>query len=255
MDDISKTHGSFQTCVETHAVYFEIIQFVNGLAGNGKFSEKCDEIDLLTVDYVSPLIKTKHKGVPSALKESKEAQAYTAYKMETMLFMSQPHTRLNIQDMLNGDTNVACDALDTVLAYVQTRNTALFKETAVSQIMDICLTTLHVAVSPDPRTIALEILAVLFDGVMDQGMNGLLPSKAVLETLWAELQSKIMNPGLADAIIRASGPIMKAVITQSADESTEFINHRLRSWGVIIGNAGLDDKVNPVSALKVGIPD
>ncbi|KAH8198105.1 hypothetical protein TruAng_007726 [Truncatella angustata] len=242
LEEISQASCSFQACSEARAVYFEIIGFLNALKSKERLSSSTREVDLLELDYTPPSSTRDRKAVPSALEESKEAQACTISDMERLLFSGQPATNLNIKPLFSSDTNVACDALQTILAYTDSEKKVLFGTIGTAQILEICLTTLRNTDAPEPRTVALKILASQFDGIFKHGTRELLPSVDELRLLWTKLQSQPMNPCLADAIIRASGPVMKAISTQIQEESDRSLDQWFRPWGEMMRNAGSDDK-------------
>lgn len=245
--------GSFATCAEVRAVYFEIISFLNGLASNPYVS---DPVMLEFNDASSPPSSTNASSMRrcSALEEAKEAQASAASEMERIIINTPTDQLANfdIGALLESDVNAACDALETLLSYVEgSGSKSLFTTSASSRIIQICITTVYETHVPKPRALALYILAHVLDGLLVQQEQQKYDAKAALPdanrliSLWKVLQTKTLNPGLADAIIRVSGPLVRAIIVQgSAEGSDGDIEKWFTSWGAMMRSAGSVDNVS-----------
>ncbi|KAK6081692.1 HEAT repeat protein [Seiridium cupressi] len=241
--EISQTPASFQTCAEARAVYFEIISFLNTMTSNKRSNNSTPEIGLIEVGYsCSPSCPdVRSRAIPLALMESKQAQAYAAYEMEQTLSLAGSHSNLDMQALLNSDINVACDVLQTILVNVEAGMDSISSTDAAPQVVELCLTTLRETDAAEPRAVALDILTAVLDGIAKNKAAGSLPTRDALTSLWTELQSKPLNPSLADAVIRTSGPLIKALVTQSQDAPDQNTEQWLRSWGVMMSNAGSID--------------
>lgn len=95
--------------------------------------------------------------------------------------------------------------------------------------------------SARPRAVALDNLTDLLDKALpdrtyDRALSPLLVS------LWNVLATGSMNPALANSIIRLSGSIMRGL-----PEHQEATAAGIRSWGLMMADAGQDDKVSPSS--------
>ncbi|XDG00834.1 hypothetical protein ABKA04_000449 [Annulohypoxylon sp. FPYF3050] len=161
---------------------------------------------------------------------------------------------------LKGDMNVACSILESISGSPQSNET---RASLIDAYIQICLET----DAPEPRTLALENLAELLDGMIrDTSGEGLkyLPSNKIIKQLWADLYGKPMNPSLSDATIRISGPLL-AISLQA--EGGEGIESWVRSWGTMMSDAGVADRTFDTrmaavlamhsfsTSIKIGTPD
>ncbi|KAK7414512.1 hypothetical protein QQX98_006623 [Neonectria punicea] len=98
--------------------------------------------------------------------------------------------------------------------------------------MEVCLT-----IGPaEPRVVALQNLTELLDHALKRNSTGSL-SSASLSQIWNSLPSGLLNPALANAVVRISGCIM-AVLRQRQGVSVSG----LQAWGHMMADAGSDDK-------------
>lgn len=103
----------------------------------------------------------------------------------------------------------------------------------VSLYVDVCLQTGLV----EAQVVAVTNLAEVLDQLLLDGKLDKVPSSSLRE-LWVGLPLRPMNPALSNAVIRASGCIM-AVLRHSQEVTTVG----LRTWGLMMADAGLDDEV------------
>ncbi|KAK6208186.1 hypothetical protein LQW54_007094 [Pestalotiopsis sp. IQ-011] len=246
--------GSFATCAEVRAVYFEIISFVNGLASNSHICTQSGGTVLLEFNNASSESSVKSRAVQPALEGAKEAQAAAGLEMEQIMRLSDgvPDFETHaLHELLKTDVNAACDALETILSYVDGGPESLFDATAASRIFKICIGTCSYTDAAKPRALALDILASELDGLAQRQRDAALPAPAELTSLWYKLQEGSLNPGLADAIIRASGPIARTLLVQGDLPNEQFFRH----WGAMMRSAGsvdngFDTRMSGVQAVR-----
>ncbi|EKJ75089.1 hypothetical protein NXS19_011936 [Fusarium pseudograminearum] len=97
---------------------------------------------------------------------------------------------------------------------------------------DVCL-----KIGPaEPRVIALQNLTDILDQVIKSG-NFDLVSADLLSQVWNSLPLSLLNPALANAIVRISGCIT-AILSKTKAISAEGV----KNWGHMVADAGTDDK-------------
>ncbi|KAH7188835.1 putative death-receptor fusion protein-domain-containing protein [Fusarium flagelliforme] len=97
---------------------------------------------------------------------------------------------------------------------------------------DVCL-----KIGPaEPRVIALQNLTDILDQVIKSKNFGLV-SADLLSEIWNSLPLSLLNPALANSIIRISGCIT-AILSKKRAVSGEGI----KNWGHMVADSGLDDK-------------
>jgi len=108
----------------------------------------------------------------------------------------------------------------------------------------VCLRTKVASV----QATALQNLAGVVDYLLDGCEVYGLPRGFSFTELWTRLQSgrMNMNPNLANAIVRVSGPILASLFLQK--EETRDLSSAVLGWGVMMADAGLYDKVWTLSA-------
>lgn len=244
VQEVAQTPGSFQTCSEARAVHYEIINFLNALTSKQKLSDETAGSSLLDPSLFGA---PASRSIPQSLMESKEAQAHTVYEMEQISSGVQHVLDLDVHVLLRGDANVATDALQTILSYVQTEETLQSRPGVAPQIIELCATVLHETDASEVRRLAVEILAIQLNGNIEQATMDSALQKDQLVTLWSGLQDKSLNPGLADSVIRASGTLVKTVTAQVEGNVSE---RWLRSWGVMMRKAGSVENVRLSKAYQ-----
>ncbi|ETS85749.1 hypothetical protein PFICI_03774 [Pestalotiopsis fici W106-1] len=256
VQSIPSMPGSFTTCAEVRAVYFEIISFLNGLASNSHIGAQLTDPVLLELNDASSQSSANSFKIRSALEEAKEAQASTASEMERIMRSPDQLANFDIGALLKSDVNAACDALETMLSYVEVGIGSLFVPLAASRIIKICITAVYETHVPKPRALALNILAAELDGLVHKDAMAALPATTELTSLWQALHSGALNPGLADAIIRVSGPLVRFIIMRgSAEASAENNEQWLKSWGTMMRSAGsvdngFDTRMSGIQAIR-----
>lgn len=230
-------------------MYFEIISFVNGLASNSHISTQPGGTVLLEFSNASSESPVTSKVIRPALEEAKEAQAAAALEMEQTIRLSSglPDFETHaLHELLKTDVNAACDALETVLSYVDAGAESLFDASAAARIFKICIGTCSYTDAAKPRALALDILTSELDGLVQRQIDAALPAPTELTSLWYRLQEGSLNPGLADAIIRASGPIARTLLVQGDLPNEQFFRH----WGAMMRSAGSVDNVGLASSAS-----
>ncbi|KAL6356365.1 hypothetical protein LRP88_09961 [Fusarium phalaenopsidis] len=97
---------------------------------------------------------------------------------------------------------------------------------------DVCL-----KIGPaEPRVIALQNLTDILDQLLKTKNVGAV-SPTLLSQIWSSLPLSLLNPALANAVIRVSGCI-SAILRKSQAISAAG----LQNWGHMMADAGLDDK-------------
>lgn len=98
---------------------------------------------------------------------------------------------------------------------------------------DVCL-----KIGPaEPRVIALQNLTDILDQLLKTNKAGTV-SPTLLSEIWSSLPLSLLNPALANAVIRVSGCIAAILGKSQAISATG-----LENWGHMMGDAGQDDKV------------
>lgn len=185
--------------------------------------------------------KTMPRAV-SALLASKHSEAHLDFEVRRANTHGDAKN-FRLDSLWTGDVNVACDALERMLSYdAPVAGNLSLAQQVVAQCMAVCLDT----DAPEPRTLALEVFSAQMDAILASttGRDSLLPSRESLCNLWYDLQRKPLNPGLADAVVQASGPLLATAILQSTMPPQHDMQQWLRSWGVMMSHAGLADKVS-----------
>ncbi|KAI0128637.1 putative death-receptor fusion protein-domain-containing protein [Xylariales sp. AK1849] len=232
--------GNFGTCPEARAVYFEIITFMNTLGNSKYFSESTREGRFIRPD-LNPSLSITTRCASSALLRSKQAQASAGYELLQVESHLNSSEKLNLQVALGDDVNVACDVLEAISSHSTALSDPVTAQLLVGACVPICLKT----EAPAPRTLALNILATQLDAILpnesSQTSIHKTPPNEELMTLWASSQEKPLSPGLADAVVRASGPLLVSVMLQNQQPFETSIEQWLRSWGTMMSDAGSVD--------------
>ncbi|XXH04700.1 Mitochondrial import inner membrane translocase subunit tim23 [Hypoxylon texense] len=230
------------TCPETRAVYTEIVSFVARLNRTGVLpvNDSTDEHLNSLVSRALGILSTNDPSImsTSALLEIRTAEASVQYA----LGQANKGVNSTLVSLLTSvsDTNVACSVLES-LSTVDLTQSEEVRVNLVDAYVQLCLRT----DAPESRTIALENLATLVDEMLcDTSGDGrkYLPADDTITQLWADLRRKPMNPSLSDAIIRVSGPLLATVVSRSGGVPHDDVKLQLRSWGVMMSDAGLADR-------------
>ncbi|KAI1844950.1 hypothetical protein JX266_008966 [Neoarthrinium moseri] len=254
IEEIRSANGSFQTCSEARAVYYEIITFINELSTSQALSSKSQEAVLIE-PASAQLSNTQQRHNPSALELSKKARASAGYDLQKVTTSSWKGLNIGLSSTID-DINVTCDMLEEVLVSYEANHLSSFDQATEAALMETCMATCSETDAPEPRALALKIITIQLDRILGQGSRDILPSKERLTALWDGLQTKPMNPGLADSVIQASGSLMAAIIKQPSEDGQDpSPASHLRSWGVMIAHAGsvdngFDTRMSGIQAVR-----
>ncbi|KAI8966857.1 putative death-receptor fusion protein-domain-containing protein [Daldinia sp. FL1419] len=260
--NVRKMHGvlaelvsrneSIRTSSETRAAYIEVASFLttsNKLENAPETSTNAESLDILPswVFELDDLFDAR--TAPSALLDIRLGQA--------ALLQASRHSSKGIDETLKqiliealkGDVNVVCSMLES-MASIDSSQPLNIRGDLIDTYVQICFET----DAPEPRTIALENIALLVDSVLSEGSKGLryLPSNEVIAKLWADLYGKPKNPSLSDAIVRMSGPLLAIIFLQFEKTTDSDLEQWLRSWGTVVSDAGMADRTFDTRIAAVG---
>lgn len=150
-----------------------------------------------------------------------------------------------LKTALATDINVACAMLEAI-SFSDLAQTGMAPSGLANIYLDVCFTTS----ATEPRTVALEGLASLMDKLLshtpDDSTLSALPTEETLFALWSDIHQKPINPALSDAIIRVSGPLLATSLIRARGQVDENLARRLSSWGTMMSDAGVSDRVSPL---------
>jgi hypothetical protein len=176
-------------------------------------------------------IRTGETVVQKALKRNGE---------ESEVFISK------LSAALVTDINVACAMLEAI-SNRDLPQTEAARSRLADAYIHVCLST----DAPEPRTIALEALASVFDALLTTSPKDsdlvALPPEETLTALWSDLNQKPLNTSLSDAIIRVSGPLIAVSLARAQGSIDDNLASRLRNWGAMMSEAGLADQASLTS--------
>lgn len=234
------SNSSFHACAEARAVFFEIVTIINYLDSQVQPGET-DSIGLVQPNVLASEDGTLRAKFSSALLGSKQVQCVADFDIRRAASGATNPKELRLDALVDADVNVACDTLETILAY----EAPLMGNVEVSaRLVTLCMSACMESTESELRTLALGVITKHLDMLLLSRRGDLVPSSADISALWADLQAKPMNPGLADAIVESSGPILAAVVASSDVTIGEDIQQWLRSWGEMMSRAGLADNVS-----------
>ncbi|GAP87413.1 putative heat repeat protein [Rosellinia necatrix] len=233
LSDLSASSNCLHTCTEVQAVYIDILNYM------AKSFQVLPDLRLWDVSII---------GTPRS--SERESVALLNIRMgETVVQQALGTTneeRGNSLDQelifsLENDVNVACGMLESI-SNIDMPHTEEARSRLTTAYLKVCSTTK----APEPRAAALGGLASLIDVLLsstskDHTLRTVLTEEALL-TLWSDLHQKPMNPGLLDAIIRVSGPLIAIRLIRSQGQVDESFAQRLRSWGAMMSVAGIADR-------------
>jgi hypothetical protein len=143
------------------------------------------------------------------------------------------------------DINVVCAMLEAI-SNGGLPQTQMARSGLANTYLHICFATN----APEPRMLALEGLASLIEvflsSVPEDKTLSVIPSEEALLALWSDLHQKPINPGLSDAIICVSGALMAVSLVRARGLVNENLARRLSSWGAMMRDAGMSDRVSPI---------
>lgn len=190
------------------------------------------------------------KAAPSALLDIRLGQAALLQALRQSSKKADGTLRQLLVAALKGDVNVACSMLES-MSSIDSSESIETRGNLIDTYIQVCFET----DAPEPRTMALENIAALMDSVLCDASEGLkhLPDNEVIAKFWADLYGKPMNPSLSDAIVRVSGPLLAVIVLRSEETTNNDLEPWLRSWGAMISDAGMADRVSTISTRISGI--
>ncbi|RYP58547.1 hypothetical protein DL769_008921 [Monosporascus sp. CRB-8-3] len=247
LEAIPDMSGCLDSCLEARAVYIEIASFVaeldprqHALGDNTATSRPAIPSSDQTSSEEHPTYAAISFGhdPSSALLNSSLAVAATKELLRSSRIEELGH---NLQSALKDDVNIACAMLETLAEAAPPRDEAAGCA-LVRAYMEVCGAT----AAPEPRMLALGCLAALLDAFLarrgrEDALQG-LPARETLHEFWTGLHRKPLNPGLSDAIVRLSGPLLAVFVSRAGAAPDEGLLRWLRSWGAMVGDAGRDDR-------------
>ncbi|KAI1096449.1 putative death-receptor fusion protein-domain-containing protein [Rostrohypoxylon terebratum] len=231
--------GCVKTCSEVRAVYVDVTSFITGLnlpeAASliGSFDNLMSKIFVLS----SQLDTSK---TPSALLDIGLGQAAIQHSLRQSEGGESNVLAQILMASLRGDINVTCSILESISALGPSQS----NETR-ADLIDAYIRIFLETGAPEPRTIALENLAELIDGIIrDTSGEGLkhLPSNKTIKQFWADFHGKPTNPSLSDATIGISGPLLAILLSRAKGETWDTLEPWIRSWGAMMSDAGMADR-------------
>lgn len=242
---LPRTNSCLEKCPETDAVYTELVNFKTRLAPTGLALETglLDEPEMPINPWAMDMASQPERSIaPSALLLMKLGDAAVHHAFRQINTIAYNTLEEVLITAVKDDINVACSMLEGMSSVVPLQSKEV-QIRCVRAYVRICLET----DAPEPRTIALENLATIMDGMLC-GESGErlehLPTNEAITQLWVDLRSKPMNPSLSDAIIRVSGPLLATILSRSQGAMQDGVEQWLRHWGVMISDAGMADRVS-----------
>ncbi|KAK7951761.1 uncharacterized protein PG986_007489 [Apiospora aurea] len=237
LEEVVHANNSLHACAEARAVYFETVTIVNSLDVPAQRGET-DHSGLIRPNVLPGFDNNSRARISAALLGSKHAQCVADFDIRQVASGAESTKELRLDGLVAGDVNVACDTLETLLAY----EAPLMGNVEISaRLVTLCISACMESAEPELRTLALGVITKHLDVLLSSQYGDLVPSKADISALWADLQAKPMNPGLADAIVEGSGPILAAVVVSSGEAIREDEQQWMRPWGEMMSRAGLAD--------------
>lgn len=156
-----------------------------------------------------------------------------------IIYASQEDEPVNLVRTLLLEERIGSDTMVSALEVLP----KLWNSTSAADHILIPLCTLYVEVClktgfVEAQVVAINNLAELMDTLIHRGNIDKLPTSSLIE-LWAVLSLRSINPALSNAIIRSSGCVLAA-----ARYSKSLSANSLHNWGLMMVDAGSDDKVS-----------
>ncbi|KAI1437764.1 putative death-receptor fusion protein-domain-containing protein [Xylaria sp. CBS 124048] len=231
--NLSASSNLLRTCTDTRAVYLDILNFM----------AKTLPIQSLRVPQdMGPIRAWRDSGRESlALLNIRTGE--TLVQRVSIEVNGDENDLLDqeLKTALKNDTNVACAILEAIpgsgLQEMKSAQSGLAKT-----YINVCLATEAL----EPRIAALEGLSSLMDsflcGAPEDSVLSAVPPEEIMHALWLNLHQKPTNPGLVDAIIRISGPLIATSLIRARGQVDETLDRRLSSWGDMMNDAGMADR-------------
>lgn len=136
------------------------------------------------------------------------------------------------------DGNLGVNGLITALESIPSLwNMSEVSDTELSALADLYIEVCAKIGPAEPRTVALENLAVVLDVLHQDKKLDKLSSSTVAQ-FWSRLPFGHLNPALANAVIRSSGSIVAILQYQQVVNPSG-----LENWGYMIHDAGKAEQV------------
>ena len=152
----------------------------------------------------------------------------------------------SVVDISRTSPNTATAMLESIPKVMSGR----LSVSASSQLSELYIEACLHAITPDVRSTALQNLADSLDYLLEHEALVQIPATPSLLALWRTVESRPLGPNLSEAIIRASGPIMAAFVTRESEDQS-LVSSRVAPWGLMMADAGLDDKVSAQRLLSL----
>ncbi|KJK77668.1 hypothetical protein H634G_07407 [Metarhizium anisopliae BRIP 53293] len=213
----TKVDTCFPDCPDIIATYLEVINMI-------WFFETTNKHPL------SPFSITMPRKRGSALLKIQRA-IHDVYVLSTL---DEPVSQL--QSLLQSQ-QVGLDGLVAALEIIpKVWDPSLCSQDTLASLsnlyVNVCLQTDY----SKAQVLAVENLADTIDKLLQRKAIDKIPRDALVK-LWLDLPARPMNPALSNAVIRASGSVIAALIRP--EQSTPVNIH---SWGQIMAEAALDNK-------------
>ncbi|KAK8933176.1 hypothetical protein VCV18_001722 [Metarhizium anisopliae] len=221
----TKVDTCFPDCPDIIATYLEVINMI-------WFFETTNKHPL------SPFSITMPRKRGSALLKIQRA-IHDVYVLSTL---DEPVSQL--QSLLQSQ-QVGLDGLVAALEIIpKVWDPSLCSQDTLASLsnlyVNVCLQTDY----SKAQVLAVENLADTIDKLLQRKAIDKIPRDALVK-LWLDLPARPMNPALSNAVIRASGSVIAALIRP--EQSTPVNIH---SWGQIMAEAALDNKATKLESWE-----
>ncbi|KAK5627756.1 hypothetical protein RRF57_003471 [Xylaria bambusicola] len=231
--DLSTSSNCLDICTEVQAVYIDILNFM----ANTVKKRPNGPLETPTIDNSQQSTSNK----PLALLNIRRGEAIVHEAIERSNDKGSDMLDRELEVSLATDTNVACAMLEAI-----SRNESTETEAAYTRLVSTYFNVCFVTKAPEPRTAALEALSTLIDRILSSPMADkiliIVPPEETILALWADLHHNSINPALADAIIRISGPLLAISLIRAGRHVDESFAQRLASWAALVSDAGMADR-------------
>ncbi|KAI0506793.1 putative death-receptor fusion protein-domain-containing protein [Xylaria bambusicola] len=246
LTDLSTSSNCLDICTEAQAVYIDILNF---MATTVKKQ--------LNKQLESPTIANSQQGAsnkPLALLNIRRGEAIVHGVIENSNEKASDMLDQELEIALATDINVACAMLEAI-----SRNDLTETEAAYTRLVTTYFNVCFATKAPEPRTVALEALSTLIDRILSSSSADkiltIVPPEEIMLALWADLHHDYINPALADAIIRISGPLLAISLIRADQHIDESFAQRLASWAALVSDAGMayrtfDTRIAAVAAIN-----
>ncbi|KAI2642567.1 hypothetical protein GGS21DRAFT_498499 [Xylaria nigripes] len=232
--DFSNSSDCLHTCTEARAAYLDTFNFM----------AKTFQLQINKFDRESEAIRAREDSgnrESIALLNVRTGEALVQKVLAKMNREEFDMLNRGLNIALRNDINVACAMLEAI----PSSGSSQMKGTPpdfTGTYLNVCLAT----EAPEPRVTALEGLASLIDAFLSSSpkddMLSSVPSEDAMHALWLDFHQKPTNPGLLDAIIRVSGPLIAVSLVRSRGQVDESLARRISSWGSMMSDAGVADR-------------